>query len=172
MAVHSQHIKAAAWFTAREMSASDLREKPRCGGQQTPLLASIHAGRRAAMAAMTALADFHEDQFLAVAHDEVDFSGAALQVARQQYQPGRLQVCQGAVFRAVAALAGGAAVPGMAWRLVWRRGRRGVRDGLKACSVLPRQPPLAVAPRTALGFLQLLPERGIRGIAENSILAG
>lgn len=120
------------------------------------------------MAAMTALADFHEDQFLAVAHDEVDFSGAALQVARQQYQPGRLQVCKGAVFRAVAALAGRAAVPGMAWR----RGRRGVRDGLKACSVLPRQPPLAVAPRTALGFLQLLPERGIRGIAENSILAG
>lgn len=170
--VDGKHVKAAARFSAMEIDTLDLRKKPRCSGQQPPLFTGIYAGRRAAMAAIAALADFHEDKFLAVAHDEVDFSGAALQVARQQSQPGGLQVRQGEIFRAVAELAGRPVLRGWAgWRV--RRGVwRGRRYGAAVSGVLPCQPPLAVAPRALLRLFDLLPDRGVRGAAENSILAG
>ncbi len=82
-----------------------LQETPCCADQFAAFIGA-HRSCAAAEACMTTIADLDEYQRIGIAHDEVEFSEAAVPVAFDQFQPRTFKVLLRALFEARADGAG------------------------------------------------------------------
>ena len=73
-------------------------------GDQPALFGGRYAVQAIAVAAVSAKTDFDEDQRVAFAHDQIEFTAACKDIARDQREAGRAQVGEGGGFGVVAGL--------------------------------------------------------------------
>jgi len=82
-------------------------QKVASGSNDFALLAPVHRLERSAKIAFGALTDFYDQKHLVFTRDNVQFSGAATQVARQYLNTSQLQMADGERFAIQSALHAG-----------------------------------------------------------------